>query len=445
MCRILIGLALATAIVWGQAPLFLKDAVALALRRNASVRASAAAVQGAETRIAQARSGYLPKVTWSESYARSNNPVFVFGSLLTQHRFTMDNFQLGPLNRPDALNNFQSQLTVDQVLYDAGQTRSSVRMAELTHEMAGEESRRTGMEVIAGVVRAYYGATLAAENLRAAQEALRSAEADLKRAEAVRAAGMSTDADVLSIRVHLAQVKEQQIRRAADLDVARAALNDVLGQPLDTPYELASRLAAADTPDLPLEDLERKAGAERPEARAIRLAAGIAETQAQSARAALLPQVVLHSAVEADRQRFVTRGGANWTASVGLRWNLFDGGADKARIAEAGHALRRAEAERERAESAVRLQVRRAYADVRAAEQRIEVAKASVEMAEESLRITQNRYAAGLSNVTELLRNETALLETRTRYLAAVFDQRVAATMLELAAGTLGPESEVLN
>ena len=63
--------------------------------------------------------------------------------------------------------------------------------------------------------------------MNAASQAMRSAEADLKRARDVRSAGMSTDADVLSIRVHLAGVREQQIRRAADLDVARAALNEL--------------------------------------------------------------------------------------------------------------------------------------------------------------------------------------------------------------------------
>ena len=83
----------------------------------------------------------------------------------------------------------------------------------------------------------------------------------------------------------------------------------------------------------------------------------------------------------------------------------------------------------------MRLEVRRAWAGLRAAQQRIEVARAAVAEAEESLRITQNRYQAGMSNVTDLLRNETAVLESRTRYLAAVHDQRVAATMLELAAG----------
>jgi outer membrane protein TolC len=91
------------------------------------------------------------------------------------------------------------------------------------------------------------------------------------------------------------------------------------------------------------------------------------------------------------------------------------------------------------------LQVRRAFAYLRAASQRIEVAQAAVAEAEESLRITQNRYEAGMSNVTDLLRNETAVLESRTRYFAAVHDQRVAAVMLELAAGRLSVDSEVLQ
>ena len=65
--------------------------------------------------------------------------------------------------------------------------------------------------------------------------------------------------------------------------------------------------------------------------------------------------------------------------------------------------------------------------------------------AEESLRITQNRYEAGFNNVTDLLRTETALLEAQTRQLAAVHDQRIAAAALELAAGTLTADSEVLK
>jgi outer membrane protein TolC len=404
-----------------------------------------AGVRAAEARVDQARGGALPRVNYSESYTRSDNPVFVFSSLLTQHQFGVENFNIGPLNRPDSINNFQSVVTVDQNLYDAGQTRTAVKSADLARRMTEEDRKRVQMEVIAGATRAYYGAALAAETLKTAEQALGSAQADLERAQSVRAAGMSTDVDVLSIRVHLAAVNEQRINRAADLDVAKAALNDALGLPLDAPHTLTTPLTPLELPDLNLEDLEKQASGGRPEAKAMLLVMDMAHTQADAARVSLLPQVSFRAALEADRGRFITRGGANWLAGVNLRWNLFNGFADKARIAEAGQAVARSEADRQRTDSALRLQVRRAYAGLRAAAQRIEVTRAAVAEAEESLRITQNRYASGMATVTDLLRNETAALESRTRYLAATHDQRVAAAMLEFAAGRLTADSEVLN
>lgn len=441
----LIMLAASQGSVWAQDAMSLKDAVHLALEKNSSIAASAASQKAAGSRVDEAHSGFLPKVNYSESWARSDNPVFVFSSLLTQHQFGDQNFQLGPLNRPDFLNNFQSLVTVDQTVYDAGQTKRAVRSAELAKNIAGETQRLTETEVIAGVVRAYYGELLNAEQLKAAEQAVRSAQADLERAESVRSAGMSTDVDVLSIRVHLAAVEEQRIRSSADLDVARAALNEALGVPLDTAHTLTSPLTRANLPETSLTDYESAAVADRAESRQAKLAVNFAETKAADARSSLLPQVIVHGAFEADRQNFYDKGGANWLASVGLRWNLFNGFSDTAKIDETKSLLKASEADEERAGSAIRLQVRRAYADLRAAEQRIEVAKATVEEAEESLRITQNRYTAGMSNVTDLLRTETAVLESRTRYLAAIHDQRIAATMLEMAAGRLTADSEVLN
>jgi len=369
----------------------------------------------------------------------------VFSSLLTQHQFGEQNFQIGPLNRPDFLNNFQSQITADQTLYDGGQTRHAVRSAELTKDITGEDGRRTRMEVIASVIRSYYDALLGAEELNATSQAMRSAQADLDRAESVRSAGMSTDVDVLSIRVHLAGVREQQIRREADLDVARAALNDSLGLPLNTAHTLTTALTSLQLPEGLLADFERSALSERPEARQVKLAMNLAENQAATAHSNLLPQVGVHAAFEADRQGFYDRGGANWLVSIGLHWNLFNGFSDKARIEESKFALSRSGADQAHANSAIQLQVRRAYADLRAAAQRIEVTDAAIAQAEESLRITQNRYETGLSNVTDLLRTETAVLEARTRRVAAIHDQRIAAAMLELAAGTLTESSEVLN
>src|SRR5260370_5038830 len=398
-----------------QSSISLTEAIGLGLQRNPAVEASIATKEAAQSRVREASSGFLPRVNYTESYQRSNNPVFVFGSLLTQHQFRQQNFDLGLLNRPDALNNFQSVLAFDQTIYDASSTKSRVRSADLGQQVATEDERGAGMGVIAGVARAYYGAVLAKRRLTVSQEAVRSAQADLSRAETVRAAGMSTDADVLSVRVHLAAMNEREIQARYALDVAAAALNDALGLPLETQHELSTPLSAAALKDIAPEALGRTAAQDRPETRQAALGVRVAEAQSSAARSALFPKISVHGALEADRQTLATRGGANWFFSTSLNWTLFSGFAAQSRRQETAHLADAARAQQKRTDSEVRLQVRRAYADWKSAQERIGVAAAAVSMAEEGLRITRNRYESGLTTITQLLRNHTAFLETKPR------------------------------
>jgi outer membrane protein len=426
-----------------QEPLELRDAVQRALTDHPSMSAAAARIAAAGARRDQARSGYLPRLQYQESYQRGNNPVYVFGALLTQRQFTEANFDINSLNRPDALNNFQSQLMAEQTVWDFGATRRGIRAAEIGKQLSEQDRRGLELQVLAGVARAYHGVTLAAEALKVAEEAKKSAEADLKRAEAVRDAGMATDADVLSVKVHLASVEEQRIRRRYDLEVGRAALNEALGLPLDTQHTLTTPLS----PALTAADaaLETRAREDRPEVRSARLGGEMADAQAALARAQLLPRIVTRGILEANRQTFATRGGGNWMFMTSLQWNLFDGNRAKAQAAEAREMAASARAQQRQMENAVALEVRKARADAQAATERIAVSEAAVAQAEETLRILRNRYSAGLATVTDLLRAETALLETKTRKLAAVFDQRMAAINVERAAGTLNGASNVLQ
>lgn len=433
------------ALCMGEDGLSLKEAARLAQTQHPSVKAENARVEAAGMRVEAARGGYLPKVNYSESFQRSNNPVFVFSGLLMQRRFTEANFNLTALNNPDSINNFQSVLSADQTVFDGGETRREVESAQIRKKLTAEEQRLVRMNLAAGAAQAYFAVLLAEESLKVAAEAVASAEADLRRAESVRAAGMSTDADVLSIKVHLAAMKEQRIRRRSEMDVARAALNEVLGVPLDTPHRLTTPLAPLKTAPTGRESYEQQAAAERPDAKQADLAAELSHTQSALARAAYLPRVSIRGVLEADRGRFATQAGGNWFAGVTLRWNLFNGFADRSRIRESGQAIAISQSRKEQVSASLRLQVRKAYADVTAATERIQVAEAAVAQADESLRIVRNRYESGLSTVTDLLRNQVAKLESSFRRLMAIHDQRVAAAMLELAAGSLTPDSEVLQ
>jgi len=444
--RFLTILALAGPRLLAQEALTLREAVDLALHSNPLVAASDAGEREAEARIHQAHSGFLPQLQFSENLQRGNNPVFVFSSLLSQHQFSDANFAIGSLNRPDAMNNYQSQLRVEQVVFDARQTSRSVEAARFTRQMAGEDTRRSRSDITLNVLRAYFGVTLAEENLDVARQSVDSARADLGRAESIYQSGRSTQADVLALRVHLAAMQEQQIRASNDLAVARAALNDALGVSLDRRFELTTPLeSSAGAPEGTLEKYGRLAAENRPEMRQAELAQRLARTQQQIAGVAYWPQVAFQGIVEADRQHLFSKGGTNWLTAVTLRWNLWNGGETKARVEQARFAESRAEALRKLADSAIHLEVLKAYLALRAAAQRVEVASAAAAEAEEAHRIIQNRHQAGLITVTELLRSETALAAARTRRLAAVYDHRIADAALEHAAGTLAADSALVN
>jgi outer membrane protein TolC len=431
--------------LWGQQPLSLPQAVETALRSHPAVEAAQAGKDESESGIRMARAGYLPRVDFSESWQRSNNPVFVFGSLLNQGQFGESNFAISSLNNPDPLNNFQSRFSVQQVLFDSWRTKRAVRAARLGSEMAAEEQRSAESDVVLGVVRTYFGALLAAENLRVAEDSLKSAQSDLERAESVYKAGMTTEADVLSVRVHLSSVEQERIRAEQDAYVALAALNDALGVPLESHYSLTTPLRTLDAAIDAVADYEQRAIEKHPALRRAELGRVIAGAQVDLAKTALWPQVTAHGIFEADRQGFASRGNSNWLTGVSLEWNVWDGSRNRARISAARSAEARNAALERQAGSAVLLGVRRAWGDWRSATERVGVAAGAVTAAEASHEIIRNRYEAGLTTVTELIRGDTALRMARFQHLGAQYEQRVAAAALDHAAGVLTPQSAAIR
>lgn len=86
----------------------LQDAIRIALDKNPRHREAFADTQAASFGVGEARASLLPRVTFSETASRGNDPVYVFGSKLRQQRFTAADFSLNLLNTPDSFGNFSN-------------------------------------------------------------------------------------------------------------------------------------------------------------------------------------------------------------------------------------------------------------------------------------------------------------------------------------------------
>jgi outer membrane protein TolC len=426
-------------------PLTLQEAVRVALEKNPGIQAADAYVQAVQEGITAAKSFRYPRLDFSEGFTRGNNPVYVFGTLLTQRQFTAADFTLGFLNTPPPLDDFRAAFTATMPLYDAGQTSRMVRNAKLRAQSAQKGKERTRQEVVFQVVNAYLNELLAQENVRVAKSAVEMTKSDLARVNARQESGVAVPSDLLSAQVQLAQAEEDLLRAQNAVELAHAGLNVAMGLPEDAPTSIRGSLSEASFVAGSLKDGQAKALATRPDYLQARLGRQQAANGTRMARAEFLPKVNLFSSWEADNQTFAARGGNNWAAGATLSFNLFDGGDRVARLKESKARELQAGALENQMASAVRLQVREAYLNLASAQKRLEVVKDATAQAAESLRITQNRYEAGLATITDLLRVETARTAAEKTALNAVFDYRLSYAALELATGELSETSEAVN
>jgi len=400
-----------------QTPLTLTDAIARSRAQNPDAGSTAAAEREAAQRVTQARAGYLPKVDVAESWQRGNQPVFVFSSLLAQRQFAAADFGLGALNHPHAIDNFRSAVMIEQSLFD-GPISGNVAAAGIGREMAATHRTMVDHDLAASVTSAYGRVLVAEAANQSAAAAAETAGADRELAGHRRDAGLTTDADVLQLDVHVSRTREQQIRAAADERIARAQLNQLMGEPLGEAFALDRSPTAAVIDPADLGSLESEALKNRPDVQLAVLQEQLAHATETAARGVFFPQVAAQAGWEFNGDAWSTRT-SSWVVGAVARINLFHGFADKARLAEAHEQVTRRALERKKAETAARLDVHIAVARLDAAHASEAVGRASVEQARESRRIMRDRYEAGLADVSSLLRAAEAVVQAETQRTAA--------------------------
>jgi outer membrane protein TolC len=417
-----------------QTPLTLDQAMKRAQGETVDARALASTIDEAEARVQRAQSGFWPRVDLTETVQRGNNPVFAFSSLLSQRRFTAANFAIPTLNHPDPITNTRTAIAVEQPVFEAGLTRLGTNAAKLGRDIAAAAREAGEQDLAYRAASTFVRVLLLEATVRATGAAVAAAESDRQRARDRRDVGLVTEADVLAVDVHLAEMQQRQIAAGGDLAVARIQLAEAIGLPLTESLTLVRPTPRSVPADA--DALVREAVASHPHRRGADLQVQLADNARSSARAALLPTVGLQGGWEFNGATFGEQQ-SSWVVGAEVRINLFRGFADSARITEANHARIRATAENERVVRRIEVDVRAALAQLAAARAREEAGRAALAQARESQRIIRDRYESGLATVTDVLRAGEATLDAESRATAAEMDVVLQTVGLDRALGRL--------
>jgi outer membrane protein TolC len=406
----------------------LMDAWARAAQQDHGIAAVRSETEAAKADAAAARAQRWPQLSVSGSYTKLDQaPAF---------DFSFTGLPISPPPLFDGNDFVMGSATLTIPLFTSGRISSSVAAAEARSRGAGDQLIAAESDLKLAVADAYVGVLRARKALAVAESNVASLESLASDVRQMFDRELVPKNDLLAVQVALADAKQGRLGAANAAEVALAAYNRRLGEPMERPVDLVEALPeAAGLPD-DLPSLTQTALKQRTELAALDEQAKAYGQMAKTERARVLPQLAVMGGYNYLENQFLNDD-QFLSAGIGVQWALFDGGQARKRAASLDHTRRATEQQREDAATLVELQVRQAWLDAGAARERAKVAAEAVDQAEENLRIARERYGAGLGTQTQLLEAETLRIRALTNRDNANLDTGLARLRLARAVGSL--------
>jgi outer membrane protein TolC len=399
------------------APLTLAAATDVAMAQNPTYRAASLQLAQQQAKVEQAQAQRRFQVTFSSTVNGSSADV-IQPPPPAETFYTVTNslnipIPIGP--KPGlAVRQAREQLTAAQAQFVAAR-----------------------LALNAQVNAAYYDVLRKQALLTLAQQALAQAQQQLSAAELRNKAGDVPQLDVLRAQAPVASAQAAVAQAETALAIARQALNDLLGRPLDNPIALVEGPPPPVALPYTLAEVRTLALTKAPEIRAADASIRAGEAAVKSSRLWNSPQLALQASdTHSNDQTGFSRVDA---IGVTVTIPLSDGGLGRAQTKEAQAALQQAQAQAEAARRTVLTRVSSAFLTAQSSIAQIESARLARDAAQTIYDKTLVGYQNGLFPFSDVLLSQNALTQARIAYTQALYDAAVALATLKNATGNTQP------
>lgn len=423
-------------------PLTLEAAVSFAEQHSPMVVSAHERHRAAEAQRNEMRGMRLPTITAREIALRTDSPADAFGLQLMQERFSFPSFVASDPNRPDAIDDFATELVAEMPVFTGGRLHAGVAAAGRMADAAKGIETHTRRAVALETARAYLMVLHADEGLRLAENARATTARHVDQARAFHEAGMIVESDLLQAQVQLARMDEAVIRARNGASLARAGLGRAMGSDQAFDYRLAPAPPAPPVDTMDVGHAYVRALEGRGDTRAVRAGTEAASLGVKGARGGLLPSIGLMGKFAwHDPDHVFGTSGDSYAVMAVASWTIFDGGSSWFRLSRSLREEAAARAQKLEHEQRVQFEVREAKQAIAESRARLGVATDAVAAAERAHAILEERFGQGVARVTDLLDAETMLNEARLRELEARFEvQKSVRTYLFVTGQSPVPE-----
>ena len=328
---------------------------------------------------------------------------------------------------------FDARVYVSQAIVDI-KAVNDLR-AETHNRAAAEFSYESARDLVVLVsANAYLQALAATARAESAQAQLQTAEALYRQAVDLKAGGLVAGIDVVRAEVQLATERQRVTAFNNEFEKSKLQLARIIGMPIGQEFTLSDKLPALPVPDMTLDEALERAYKTRPDYQAALERVRAAE----ATRRAIVGESLPAFRVNADFGDIgLTPGDARGTFAVAAAVTvpIFQGGRNRARVAEADADLKARQSEAEDLRAGIYYDVRSAFLDLRATDEQLRVATRARELAADQLTQARDRFAAGVADNIEVVQAQEAVTLAAEQYIDALYGNSVAKALLARGLG----------
>jgi outer membrane protein TolC len=410
--------------------LTLADVRRAVLDSNPSIRESLQRILAAEAVLRQAKSAYLPTVSFSGSYGSTDTSTHPEADLA--HRY------------PDSFNQFGGSLQANWLLFDgfARRARTLAASHDVTRtEQLADDTRRL---LLLSATASFRQAQLAAENVRVLEQDRRfnrNLEDDARKRFDV---GAVPETDVFNFSIRALQAESSVFQAQLDYQTACTVLAELMALPDGRlPETMQPAPVSADLPDVqPVPDAELQyALSHRPDYNAVEFGWLALEQQVRAAKGSLLPKVSLMGQVEYTENEHVMNvdnyGDYDSFIGVGAQWDLFAGGRKVNEVKKALAEMRALSEQREALKLSIRSAIQRRIDEARTARAVYEKQQQIYSLTVKVRDSVEKSYKAGVASITRLNEAQTDLTRAEGAVAAARISSLLALEQLDAETGRI--------
>lgn len=401
----------------GKKPLSVEEAVAIALKNQPTIGIARGNLTSAQGRTQQARSDLLPQFSLSGGFSRSSR---VFGNAGSNG---------------NGSNQFTSSVDVDQLLFDFGRARDTVRQQSALERAQQLDLLGTQQNVVFLVKQAFYDFEQNHEFTAIADANVTTRQHQLDVAQGRLDTGLGAPADAVQAKTNLADAVISLESARQTESASKVFLAQQMGINPLTPLEptLGNAESPLDNED-DLQKLVEYALANRPDVKSDAERVNAAKFAVSAASKGDLPRVSANAGVGSRGANNPLDSGTG-TFGLVVTWNFADGGFTAGAVKTARGAEEVARNQLIATSQAAVTEVSQTWLALKTAQQQIDTASDQVANATEFVRIAEGRYAGGLGDFLDVVSAQSSLVAAQRNLTAARLDVQRARAQLRVAIG----------